>query len=193
MHRNGVKHGRIRAWSNVTRLRFPVGGSKPELDPKEWHTELVSQHGLRIDRPKGVRGSAECAYVLCPKQPTNTTFETGRCGRPRCGACHMWPVNKPLQKIKGRRKERAREDRTYYDTDWVLPVWKELTPGERERLVGEEEEEEWCQEDEGSDDWGKWADWGSSAEDDWGFLDGEDTDSDGWVSGSDGWEWLDDF
>lgn len=81
----------------------------------------------------------------------------------------MWPVNKPLQKIKGRRKERAREDRTYYDTDWVLPVRKELTPGERERLVGEEEEEEeWCQ-DEGSEDWGKWTDWGSSAEDDWSF------------------------
>lgn len=116
MRREGFKRGRIRVYSSL--FDFPVINPKA----KEWHTHITYEN-RPLAHPTGVRGSPEAPYALCPKR-TNFSYETGKCGRPRCGCCHeCWP-GKSRGKGKGARKRRARGDACFHDPDWVVPVGK---------------------------------------------------------------------
>ncbi|GAQ89756.1 hypothetical protein KFL_005580080 [Klebsormidium nitens] len=106
MRRESFKRGRIRVCSSV--FSFPLGGSPINPKPKEWYTQIVYDN-RPLAHPTGVRGSGEAAYALCPKR-TNFSYETGKCGRPRCPGG------------RARARASARGDESFFDPDWVVPV-----------------------------------------------------------------------
>ncbi|GAQ89754.1 hypothetical protein KFL_005580060 [Klebsormidium nitens] len=147
MRRQGVKHGRVRAFSSYS--PFPPRGSStsPALQPKEWHTDLLIDNFRPVKRPSGVRGIPQVprrtwgAFVLRPK-PTNASFDKGKCGfaRAHSKCCHVSLVSgKARGKCKGR-KNRERGDGAFFDADWVVPVRAGRRPGPEDD-VGEDEDE----------------------------------------------------
>lgn len=78
MRRKGYKHGRNLA-CHAYSTPWVYSCAKVVLESKEMHTRLYPQslnHKSKLlNRPKGIRGCTDCAFVLCPK-PINASFRS---------------------------------------------------------------------------------------------------------------------
>ncbi|KAF6165391.1 hypothetical protein GIB67_018835 [Kingdonia uniflora] len=122
MKREGRQHGMVRTYTILP----------PSLNPNP-NKKIINE----IDA-LAITG----LFTKVTSKPTNHSKFTGKCGRSRCGECHVHPASKSKDKAKGAQKLKVWDGRTNYGGVSATTILRHMSRDYHDYNYEEEEEEE---------------------------------------------------